>query len=105
MLIALTALLVSLFGPRFSIPPRIRRSLPALPALLLVGWCNPAFGAQALGSATPIEDAGAESVVLLRSRTSTVDIMQIDVLAPETPFMQPRRTRLIARQAQCSDSW
>ena len=44
MLIALATLLASLFGARLSIPAKVRRSISTLPALMLVGWCNPAFG-------------------------------------------------------------
>ncbi len=44
MLIAIAAFFATVFGSQLSISPRVRRSLPALPAFLLIGWWSPAFG-------------------------------------------------------------
>ncbi len=57
MLIAIAALLATVFRARFAIPPKLLRALPAMPVLLVLGWCNPAFGVEEHELATLLENA------------------------------------------------
>ena len=61
MLIAIAAMLASIFGSRLSIPSKVRRSLSAMPAFLLIVWCSPAFGLDTAELEELLEDVRIES--------------------------------------------